>query len=82
MFLIQNTNLTYEKIGALVNMGKGGVRKLKSEVTRGLREINTTYSDFEILSILKVLLDNNTVLSTINISESVETNCKPDFITG
>lgn len=74
MFLILHTNLTYEKIGILVNMSKGGIRKLKSEVTSGIREINTTYSNFEILEILKVLLDNNTVLSTIKISESVETN--------
>jgi len=81
-FLINNTKLTYEKIGELVKMSKGGVRKLNTEVKKQIREINTTYSNIEILQILQILLDNNTVLSTINISESVETISKPDFITG
>lgn len=73
-FLIKYSNLNYEKIGNLIQMTKGGIRKANSEIKNGLREINTTYSDFQILQILKILLDNNTVLSTIKISESVETN--------
>lgn len=74
--------MTYEQIGKLIKMSKGGIRKANFEIKNQIREINTTFSDKEILQILQVLLDNNTVLSTIKISESVETISKPDFITG
>ena len=73
-FLIQNTKLCYWEIGDLLQMSAGGIRKANTEIKNGTREINTTYTDFEVLQILRVLLDNNTVLSTINLSESVETN--------
>ena len=81
-FLVNNTKMTYEQIGKLIKMSKGGIRKANTEIKKQIREINTTFNDEEILQILQVLLDNNTVLSTIKISESVETISKPDFITG
>ena len=73
-FLVNNTSLTYEKIGNLLHMSKGGIRKANTEIRANVREMDTTYTDDQILEILKVLLDNNTVLSTIKLGESVETN--------
>ena len=66
-FLINNTKMTYEQIGQLIKMSKGGIRKANTEIKNQIREINTTFSDEEILQILQVLLDNNTVLSTIKL---------------
>lgn len=73
-FLVNNTTMTYEQLGKLLQMSKGGIRKANTEIRNQIREINTTFSDEEILQILQILLDNNTVLSTIKLGESVETN--------
>lgn len=69
LFLIKNTNLTYRLIGEKLKMTKGGIRACYDDIRSHQREVNMDYSDEQILKILKILVGDDAVLSSISLEK-------------